>query len=425
MPCRVAVAARLALLIPALLAPGVSEAAERPPRGDASLCAPDTALCVHGSALHDGATLPTVLDAARRARVALAPWSLPPALPDGGRGGSHALDIYLETGHGAAAYADPWDGFSSFDRGSAFGRLGRSAGDAAPCALEAALARVMVQASLLGLDARIHDGVLALHASHIASLATPCPAVETAAIDDFQRQPERALSSWPRGAASGAMLWSSYLDREVGKRRDGTLLTNMLALSPQAANAGRNEPDLFDTLRRLLDARGKPRFDQAMLDFAVERAFVGDRADGVHGHGSEHHGRFGRPRFDWSLPYDSLPRRVAPPRPVEPSGASYLWLDLAGAPRGAAVSLHVRWEESFVYAWSIVKVDRNGVAVGRVDAEAVWGRDELQLSAHGLDDLAGVVVVATSLGSDDREHPFDPDAGPPQGSSFELTLRRL
>ena len=53
-----------------------------------------------------------------------------------------------------------------------------------------------------------------------------------------------------------------------------------------------------------------------MVDFAVARAFVGARDDGQHLPGLSWSSGFGRVRFDWVVPFSSLPRRVAikPPK---------------------------------------------------------------------------------------------------------------
>ena len=95
-----------------------------------------------------------------------------------------------------------------------------------------------------------------------------------------------------------------------------------------------NRPDFIDVLRSLQKDRGEP-FGDLLLEYAIARAFVGDRDDGIHMPDSTWLGRAGRVRFNTSFSYSKLPQWIRPVRPIEPTGATYLWLDLRDAPQGS------------------------------------------------------------------------------------------
>ena len=72
----------------------------------------------------------------------------------------------------------------------------------------------------------------------------------------------------------------------------------------------------------------------------------------------------------------------------------------------------------------MVRVDAKGRELGRLNAGGVFGKDSAQLTVETLGDAAGLLVVGTSLGDDDRQNAFDPDRVLGE-SSFELTLHPL
>ncbi|MBI4703654.1 MAG: hypothetical protein HY744_21290 [Deltaproteobacteria bacterium] len=348
---------------------------------------------------------------------------LPPPLPDAGLGGSPAYDVYLDPAATAAlTHADPV--LERDDRASAFGvaPVPRAAGGI--CGFELDVARLVAEAILAGLDAALHPAVRAMHASYLASLVAPCTPVEAEAIDRAQRAPELGLAAQEAGFA-GTLLFPAYLDYAYGRGAPGALMTALVAASgqrtPPEAAALRDEPDVFDSLR--VAARDRERtLDDILLEFAVARAFVGDRADGAHLPPTERYGSFGRVRFEWSVPFSTLPRRLAPAQPVYATGASYLWLDLDGAPADAQLRLLIEWEESFVLHAAIVKVDRRGREVGRILLPGVYGSTEEARTVADLADLAGLLLVVANMGADSRSQPFDPDDGPGMPASYLVTL---
>jgi len=254
----------------------------------------------------------------------------------------------------------------------------------------------------------VHEGVLALHSSYLASLIAPCHALELEAIDRFQRQPEAPLVAAPRERMHGALLLSAFLDERYGDGGPpGAVMTRVIAAStqrtPADAERWNNEPDVFDTLRRILPARGQALGD-LLAGFAAARAFVGSRSDGKHLADAARFGDLGRVRFQWSIEVGDKARRLAPARPLAATGSSYLWLDLAKH-KPKRLVLDAAWEESFVLEWVAVRVDDAGREIGRVAAGGVFGRDRARLTLESLESTRGVVVVVTSAGNDDRSLP--------------------
>jgi hypothetical protein len=283
----------------------------------------------------------------------------------------------------------------------------------------------MAQAMLLGLDPAAHESTLAMGSSEIAAQIAPCPALVSEAVDLFQRRPELALSRAPADRFAGAFLFPTYLEASYGHGVPGKLWTNLLAAGATRTVPGRYgwlaEPDVYDTLRRVFNGAGTS-LDEALLGFAVARAFVGSRSDGAHLADVEQFGEFGRIRFDWALELASLPRRLAL-RPIEATGASYLWLDTAGASDNDRLTVVAECEVAQAMRFALVTVDARGQELGRHTAGR-WGEATTQLTLEKLTGVAAVIVVAVAAGPDDRSHPFDPDDGPPSEVGCEVTFFR-
>lgn len=371
--------------------------------------------------------LQLTLAAAERAMDGLLALGLPWPPNDAPHGGSGAFDLVLDPGvTQALVVPDPPEPLAWPSRDTAFGVLAPP-GPGASCDFELAVARVLAEGLLLGLDPTVGDGILGMQSSYLARLAAPCVAAEADAIDRAQRAPERALASWPRGALAGSLLFPWYLDDGFGRDSRGGVMTALLCLgathaSPEAGLPV-DEPDAFDALRRAAADRERT-LDDLLLDFAVARAFVGARSDGAHLEATELFGDFGRVRFEWLIPFDSLPRRLGPGRRLEPTGASYLWLDRPVPEAVGGVLAHAVWESGLVLRWALVKVDAQGQELGRVIDAGTYGRHEAQLTIDDLTGVAGVLVVVTYVGSDDRSHPYDPDDPVAELADYQLTLHR-
>jgi hypothetical protein len=392
-------------------------------------CSRDGRVCIHGQAGRLALEqYRRILQSSQRTLWRLGLLGLPPPADDAGRGGSLGYDLYVDSAPcPPATGVDELDLTARFDRASAFSRVAAPAAGEG-CRFDAGLARSLGEAVLRGLDAAAHPATVSMASSHLATLVAPCTPLEMEAVDRFQRSPERALLGAATDELSGALLFPGYLDEGWGTGHPAGVMTALVAISMQPVEPSKprrhNEPDVFDALRRAAAARSTTLGD-ILLDFAVARAFVGSRSDGAHLVDTERYGDFGRPRFEWSVPWPSLPRRLAPLWPLEPTGVTYLWLDLASAPETASLRFVAEWEEGLVMRWALSKVDAAGREVGRLTAAGKWGDSRAHLTMADLDGLAGILVVGTHLGADDRSEPYDPDEAPARPALYAVTLSPL
>jgi len=404
-------------VFPARARPSASEA----PRRVCSFSAP---VCIHADTLApDAALLRALASAERFFRAAYAlGWPLP--LEDGSFGGDRRYDIYLLAESPPLTTPDEIATGFSGDRAAAFSVLSPPTKEAG-CAFDDLLARSIGQAIVLGLDAGAESAALAMVSSHLASIVTDCGIVDDAAVDLYQRMPERSLLSFGPDEPAGTFLFSRFLDDNFGTGLPGGVFLGLLAVSGQRTAPSSlefaNEPDVFDALRANVRAREKS-LDDVLLDYAVDRAFVGDRSDGGHLSDVDRFGAFGRVRFEWVVPWASLPRRLAPMRPIEPTGSSYLWLDTRGAPENADFRFAADWELGVLFRFALVKVDASGLEMNRVVVAGVNGETHAERTLVGLRGVAGLLVVALNAGSIDRSHPIDPDEPPELARLYTVTL---
>lgn len=433
---RAALAAGLAVALAAPLAQGQ---AKPPPSGPertalrprpaseaARACSFVAPVCVHLAPEVPGWAGREVLAAAESALSGYRALGLPMPLADASRGGSAAYDVYIGEGDAPSETVPdleteplPLDQTAAYTLLAAPSTLG--------CDLSFEVARRAAEAIVWRLDAGAERGIVAAATSYLASIVAPCSALETPAIDAFQAEPHRAMTSPAATVAHGALLFPMYLEENAGSGDPGRLLMSLFAIAAQksdpASPSWQNEPDTFDALRSSLRFR-RGSLDDLLLDFAVDRAFTGERSDGAHLWATDLYGAAGRVFFEWSVPFDSLPRRLAPARPLEPTGATYIWLDLTGAPIDAEITFVADWELPAVMRWTLVKVDRNGAEAGRVDIAGIFGSAHVERTLVLRDDLSGLIVVGASTGSLDRSQPFDPDDAPFMPHAYEVTLYR-
>ncbi|MEZ4313919.1 MAG: hypothetical protein R3F14_38345 [Polyangiaceae bacterium] len=400
-----------------------------------------------------------VLAAAESALSGYRALGFPMPLADAARGGSPAWDVYIGAGdvytadaadlasalgvsaQGSELFPDVYTSYADVYTGAGFTvpdpeTEPRPLDQAAAytlfpepatrgCELSFALARHAAEAILLGLDSGAERGFAAAASSYLASIVAPCAAVEAPAIDAFQARPHRAITAPAPGLAHGGMLFPMHLEESGGSGNPGELTLSLFAIAAQhsepSALFSQNEPDTFDSLRSSLRVQ-RSSVDDLLLAFAVNRAFVGDRSDGQHLAATDLYDKAGRVFFEWSVPFSSLPRRLAPARPLEPTGATYLWLDLASAPKDSEVTFVADWELPAVFRWSIVKVDKDGAETGRVDIAGIFGETHVERTVVLTEPLAGLLVAGTFTGSLDRTLPFDPDDAPHMPHSYEVTF---
>lgn len=395
------------------------------PGAETSLCSFREPVCVHADAEVEPSTLRPLLEDLEHVRRSLRALDLPPPLLDGALGGSPAFDLYwLDRDASEASIRTERDELrvGELDRASAFAILkGRPEG----CARRNLLARALGSAIGFRLDAAESPAIRESRAAYFAELVAPCDPITRKLVDDFQRHPERAIFS--SAAPQAGLLFPWFLDTSLGTGFPLRLPFALTAISQQRTPLGsftfRDEPDLFDALRESLAARTPPRrLSDLLLDFAIARAFVGDRDDGQHLPETRWLGKEGRVRFEWAVPFASLPRTLAPAFPIEPTGASYLWVDLEGAPTGARITFRAKWEPPVLFRWGIVRVRKDGTEASRVVIPAQDGATEAVQTVEEIDSLAGLLIVGTNAGDIGLARPFDPDEQPAEPHGYEVTI---
>lgn len=441
---------------------------QRPADGAVRVCSFAQPVCVHARSSARAAMALTVLDEAERAMATLRRLALLP-LPfaDGTAGGSPAFDLYLvppdalasthddelrdqhvpngvkplatadggrrgETagaeklakrgrdlgGVGRARATTHRVGFEipshyPVDRAAVFGLVDETLGEG--CARATAIHRAVAVAMLSAIDGGESAGQLASTASYLAMAYTGCTTQALDAIDRAQARPQAAsigASTADDDLASPLLPW--FLDGVLGVGAPGALVTALWyggqQSTPLEASRFRNTPDLFGVLTKVAKARDLTLGD-VLLDYTVWRGFVGDRNDGQHLAEATFTGTFGRPRFDASWPYESLPRRVAF-TPLEPTGAVFVWVDLTKAPEHPRLGLRFEWEPPISMRWAIVRVDADGALVSRINVLHKRGDVAAEQEVVELEGVKGLLVVGVSVGEVALDHPYRPDEAP-------------
>lgn len=395
--------------------------AERPAITASAYCSPKRPVCVHGGA---GApalqALSALEDAYEKVVFGL---GLPPPRSDEGRGGTDALDAYV-TAPGtpfAAETEAPARGL--FSSAPAFCRLPL---DEPPLLLRSAVLCVG-EAVALELDASEPAFARRAFATSLWWLIGAPTPLDLEAVDAVQRSPELPIGAGDVDVRSeGAAIFFAYLEQALGAGEPGELSASLFSAAASPYPSGPsydNEPDTFDVLRHTVD--GRFGFARLMSDFAVSRAFLGDREDGQHLPGLAWAGAFGRARFDWVIPFSSLPRRVSIRPAVDSTGSVLVWLDLDQVPERASLGFQAEWEEPVSFHWQLVRLGDHGEELGRIPVVF----EDRATSAEGtVGHLAGtraVLAVGTNLETVALDHPFDPDVRPFEPHGLTVYFAKL
>jgi hypothetical protein len=391
----------------------------------APACSTRYPLCVHGSGKTEPLLILEWLGALESAyeRLVLC-LGLPPPVDDGGRGGGPELDLYLARGGTPlAVHAEAPALGMSRDAAAAFCLAGEG---------ELAVARsatlCLGEAVALGLDASETPFARRALATELW-LHTGLPtSADTEAVDDVQAAPERAIAARDasRLAEGGALLFD-YLDAAKGKgmHADAPLVTYALSAGAPSPAAARfvNEPDTLDVLRATF---GPTPSDVARFfaDFTLARAFVGARDAAVEWPLLRFSGDFGRVRFEWSVPLSSLPRRLSPARPIEPTGSTYLWLSLDASAAGQSLAFQADWEPPVAFRWVLAVVGADGRIVRRIDVPYLERDTHVERIVTDLGGGAGLLIAGTNLGGLGPTFPFDPDFEPYEPHGYAVYLAK-
>jgi len=402
--------------------------AELRPSASERCCSVREPLCVHGSPRLAPSVLLAALGALEHAYVGLVRGlELPAPLGDGEHGGGPELDLYLEA---------PERTTPGFDRVRIFPDAVRPAGldrSSAFCTMLAdddawLLARAATlcvgEAIALHLDAAETPDLRRAFATELWWQVGLPTSFDFEAVSRVQSRPNAAMAERERSAASeGRAIFLEYLEEKLGTGAPGELSTALLSASAQStahdSAAWQNEPDWFDVLRHTV-GEGEARMANLLGDFAVTRAFLGEREDGRHLPSLSWSGGFGSARYDWTLPFKTLPRRVRL-TPVEPTGVALVWLDLEGAPQNVTVGMRAEWEPPGEFQWLLVTVAKTG-ELTRLEVPFQERETLAEARLVNVHDARGVLVVGTHLERVDGDHPFDPDVAPFESHGASLYL---
>jgi hypothetical protein len=325
-----------------------------------------------------------------------------------------AWDVYLldSPAPAAAAMFAGRDPRSRFDRGQSFGVIDASTPKG--CALDRAAARAIARGSLWRAAPATDDPSATAQAEALAKLATPCALGDLDAAS-YQATPERCVADAGSPAAlRGAAMFYGWLDGRFAAE-PGAIIVGAWALAPtrtaaDAFTGGRwaGSPGVFDVLGVSLAGAlwTGSTLDDVIGSFAVARASPPLAPPA--------------PAPAWTIAWPTRARRLASPRGVEPTGASYVIVDHAGAPPGARLRVEAQWEDYARMRWTAIKVSASGDAIATLPIAAPDLATHASITLEGLDDVDHVTVVGANVGS--TEHPFRSGQGEWEAHGWMLTV---
>lgn len=412
--------------VDALLPSGAAAPVERRPAELRSAgCGLREPVCVHHDSRVSAELAEAYLGALEQAwRDLVHGLRLPAPLPDVALGPSSGLDLYLSADAPLDVRVLPDAPLDDMARRSAFCRARPSRHEARRQATQC-----VAEALLLGVDAGETPFLRRATGAYLWSLFGAPTGQDLAAIDTLQANPQLSIAGRDASAESaGGMLLLARVDARLGASEPGLLPVALAQLSRSPTPPGQyrfaNEPDWLDVLRRAFSESSRG-FEDFMLGFAVERAFLGARDDGRHHPRLAWLGDAGRVRFDWVLRASSLPRRVAPLRPLEAFGCAYSWLELDRVTLGKVLAFRAEWETPATFRWALLTIDARGAVLARFDLPYVQNAASAERTLEDYDGAVGVLIVGINLGGIDLAHPFDPDHEPSEPHGFTLYVTEL
>ena len=405
--------------------PDFAAALERPHSAGAA-CSERVPVCVQPSSNVSGADALRALAALESAyQSVVQALGLPAPLADDGHGGSDALDWYLDAERGPLLSERDAVGSGGFDRAAAFCVSAASSDawllqrDATMCVGEAIAKRLAVGES---------PALQRAFATELWWISGRITALDVEAVDDAQTHPERALAGRSSAPSAGAALLLDFMERARSSQPAAALSASLFAAATGNTAGGafqwNDEPDVFDVLRHSLD-EDSAKLASLFGQYAVSRAFLGDRDDGTHPPFGEWMGAFGRPHYDWVIKFSSLPRRVRAARPIEPTGIEMVWVDLDEVPLGVSLGFESEWEAPVAFRWTLISVDEQGQEMARVEVPFQERGRSSEGRVVNLTGVRAVLAIGVNMGGVDLAHPFDPDLDPFEAQSCTLYFARM
>jgi hypothetical protein len=326
--------------------------------------------------------------------------------PDGNLDGTWRIYLVDGVDGGARTFLEARDPRARFDRASSFALVDRSTDPG--CSLDLAMARAVAEGSMWRLVPALDRGSTIAQAEVLAQLTSICASGDEDIVA-FQSRPERAIvdpfsTAFDRGAA----MFFGWLDATVGASPGG-LVEGLCALSPTRTSSGAwhwaGRPTPFDVLRvSLRDVLWQgSTLDDTFVRFGIDRASITPA-----------------PRLAWHVPWPARARRLAAPEPVEPTGSSFVRVDLTGAPAGAKLHVEAEWEDYGRMRWLVAKFDAAGRILGVKFVDAVDRATQAGVTVERLDSVEHVLIIGVNVGS--TEQAFDPNQGEWEPHGWLLTL---
>lgn len=381
-------------------------------------CDANQPVCIHADAKIARDDFARVRASAARAWGAIVDTlQMPPPLFDGDSGGDPRLDLYLArvadasdpllVGRDAPSLIEDHDGAPAFLVVDP--RLVARGG----CELDATIARGVARACAMGLDVAETEVVVDGFSRYLSSLVAPCSSLRQVPFEAMQREPWHSLTD----SAFAIEDFARFVDVERGEGY-GALVPALLSMAiqkkgivvpaPEDFEYGpvhfRNEPTVFDVMAATLSDEGAS-LDDLFLDAAVARVLEHPQTP---------------PTFEWRVPVSTLPRRLAVSRGIEPTGLTFVRIDLDRAPKGDAVEIKWNWEQGSRFRWSAIKLDAKGRDVGRPGIPSLERAREQMVEVRHLDGVASVLVVGVNLG--DPMRPWRPDDPPSPPHGYEIAI---
>jgi hypothetical protein len=397
------------------------------PRVTASRCSFTRPVCAHATSTAAEPLLGDALSALERAyERSVLSLGLPAPLGDDDLGGSDALDWYLSAAPAELTLSQEALLPGRMDAAPVFCEGGATRG----VLLERQAALCVGEALASSLDAGESPDARHAFALETWWISGEKTSLDVQAVDDAQRHPELALAFDEQGgsAVGRLALLLEMLETTRSAASPGVLSTSLISAAasrtPPGAARFENEPDVFDVLRHSVEEE-LPRYADLMVDFALRRALAGDRDDGTRLPSLGFAGAFARPKFDWVIPFSTLPRRVLSGVPLAPSGAELIWIELDDAPMGTSVGFRAEWEAPVSFQWRILLVDRDGRDVRRIDVPFQERGTKVDARVTRLDGAKAIIIAGVNIGGVDLAYPFDPDIQPFEPAACTVYLASM
>ncbi len=211
-----------------------------------------------------------------------------------------------------------------------------------------------------------------------------------------------------------SLRFFDYLERRSNHGfGEASFLSLALAATRTAPGALRfdSEPDLMEVL--LATHRGS-RGDVARLfdDFAQWSFRVAEEYRVV-------------PEPSWVIDGSSLPRSLAFPEAIEPTGSVYLRLSLTPEQAAQALAFRMFCEAPVSYVWSVARLSGSGEEINRVPVAYQQTASSAETTVEPFAGTRFLLVAGTNMGGVDLAHPFDPDHGPHEAHGCRISISVL